>query len=125
LPGDIAKQKELYPKAKVLVHPECLPEVVAMADEVVSTSGMAAFAKKTHATEIILATEEGMVYRLSRDFPNKRFYAATARAICQNMKKSTVAKVLRALETLENKICVSDDIRLRARAAIGRMLEIT
>lgn len=125
LPEDIVSQKRLHPEAKVLAHPECLPEVVAMADEVVSTSGMAAFAKKTTAREMIIATEEGMVYRLAQDFPGKKFYAAAGRAVCQNMKKGSLAKVLRALETLQEQVRIEDSIRVRARAAIDRMLEIT
>ncbi|MDD4940548.1 MAG: quinolinate synthase NadA [Candidatus Omnitrophica bacterium] len=124
LPDDIVVQKKLHPKAKVLVHPECLPEVVAMADAVLSTSGMAAYAKKTHAVEMIIGTETGMVYRLAQDFPQKRFFPAAARAVCQNMKKGSVKKVLAALETLRPAVRISEDIRVRAARAIDRMLEI-
>lgn len=125
LPEDIALQKKLHPAAKVLVHPECLPDVVDMADAVVSTSGMSSFAKKTHANEMIIATEEGMVYRLQQDFPGKKFYPAAERAVCRNMKKNTPAKVLQALETLQEEVHIAEDIRIRARRAIDRMLEIT
>jgi quinolinate synthase len=124
LPEDIARQKKLHPHAKVLVHPECLPEVVAMADEVLSTSGMGVFAKKTDAKEMIIGTEAGMVYRLAKDHPDKLFYPAADRAVCPNMKKVTTEKVLTALETLREEVRVPDDIRIRARKAIDRMLEI-
>jgi quinolinate synthase len=125
LPEDIVLQKKQHPHAKVLVHPECLPEVVAMADEVLSTSGMAAYAKKADAAEMIIATESGMVYRLQQDVPNKVFYPAADRAVCQNMKKGSLEKVLAALETLRPEVRVSDAVRVRARKAIDRMLEIT
>ncbi|MCU0650722.1 MAG: quinolinate synthase NadA [Candidatus Omnitrophica bacterium] len=124
LPEDIARQKKLHPHAKVLVHPECLPEVVAMADEVLSTSGMGVYAKKTTAKEMIIGTETDMVYRLKQDHPEKIFYPASIRAVCPNMKKITLNKILVSLETLRHEVRVSDDIRLRARKAIDRMLEI-
>ena len=125
LPEDIRYQKKLHPEAKVLVHPECLPEVVALADEVLSTSGMASFAKKTAAAEMIIGTEEGMVYRLQQDIPGKKFFPAAERAVCQNMKKSTPAKILTSLETLREEVRVPDRVRAAARRAIDRMLEIT
>ena len=124
LPEDIARQKKLHPRAKVLVHPECLPEVVAMADEVLSTSGMGAYAKKTDAPEMIIATEAGMVYRLEQDHPGKLFFPAADRAVCPNMKKVTIEKVEAALETLREEVRVPDDIRIRARKALDRMLEL-
>jgi quinolinate synthase len=124
LPEDIAMQKKLHPGAKVLVHPECMPEVVAMADEVLSTAGMGMYAKKTDALEMIIGTEAGMVYRLKQDYPGKVFYPAAERAICPNMKKVTLEKVLTSLETLKEEVRVPDDIRIRARKAIDRMLEI-
>jgi quinolinate synthase len=125
LPEDIAVQKKLHPGAKVLVHPECMPVVVAMADEVLSTSGMGAYAKKTDAAELIIGTEAGMVYRLKKDCPGKVFYPAAERAVCPNMKKVTLEKVLVSLETMREEVRVPDDIRIRARKAIDRMLEIT
>ena len=124
LPEDILEQKKLHPSAKVLVHPECLPEVVAMADEVLSTSGMGLYAKKTGAKEMIIGTEAGMVYRLEQDFPDRLFFPAAGRAVCPNMKKVTIEKVLNALETLQEEVNVPDEIRVKARKAIDRMLEI-
>ena len=124
LPQDIKREKKFHPKAKVIVHPECLPEVVSMADAVLSTSQMAKFAKDTDAKEIIVATEVGLIYRLKQDNPTKEFYPASERAVCPNMKRTTQEKILWALEDLKPEVRVSQEIRLRARRAIDRMLEI-
>lgn len=124
LPEDIKREKKFHPHAKVMVHPECLPEVVAMADVAVSTSKMAQFAKETLAKEIIVGTEVGVIYRLKKDNPKKEFYPAAEKAICPNMKRTTQDKILWSLETLKEEVRVSDAIRKRARKAIDRMLEI-
>jgi quinolinate synthase len=124
LSEDITRQKQLHPLAKVLVHPECTPEVIAAADEVLSTSGMGVYAKKTGAKEMIIGTEAGMVYRLKQDFPDRLFFPAADRAVCPNMKKVTIEKVLTALETLKEEVLVPEAIRVKARKAIDRMLEI-
>jgi len=124
LPEDIKREKKFHPKAKVLAHPECLPSVCALADEVMSTSQMGKFAKETTALEMIIATEVGLIYRLKKDNPNKEFYPASERAVCPNMKRTTQEKVLWALEELKEEVRVTDDVRLRAKKAIDRMLEI-
>ncbi len=124
LPEDIKREKKFHPKAKVMAHPECLPAVLALADEALSTSQMCKFAKETTAKEIIVATEVGLIYRLKKDNPGKEFYPATEAAVCPNMKRTTQEKVLWALEELKEEVRVSDDIRSRARRAIDRMLEI-
>ena len=124
LPEDVRREKKFHPFAKVIVHPECLPQVVAMADAVLSTSQMAKFAKDTEAKEMIVGTEVGLIYRLKKDNPGKEFYPASERAVCPNMKRTTQEKVLWALEELKEEVNVPDDIRLRAKKAIDRMLEI-
>ncbi len=124
LPEDINRERKFHPKAKVIVHPECLPSVVAMADAVLSTSKMCKFAKETSAKEIIVGTEVGIIYRLKEDNPDKEFYPASERAVCPNMKRTTAEKVLWALEELKEEVKVSDDIRRRAKTAIDRMLAI-
>ena len=124
LPEDVRREKKFHPFAKVIVHPECLPAVVAMADAVLSTSQMAKFAKETEAKEMIVGTEVGLIYRLKKDNPGKEFYPASERAVCPNMKRTTQEKILWALEELKEEVRVPDDIRLRARKAIDRMLEI-
>ena len=124
LPEDIQREKGFHPKAKVMVHPECLPQVVDMADAVLSTSQMGKYALENHAKEFIVGTEVGLVYRLKLDNPDKEFYPASERAVCPNMKRTTQEKILWALEELKEEVKVSDDIRRKARAAIDRMLEI-
>lgn len=124
LPEDIKREKGFHPKAKVIVHPECLPAVVSMADAVLSTSQMCKFAKETEAKEIIVGTEVGLIYRLKQDNPTKEFYPASEAAVCPNMKRITQDKIVLALETLKEEVRVSDYIRRRARKAIDRMLEI-
>ncbi|MFA5096755.1 MAG: quinolinate synthase NadA, partial [Candidatus Omnitrophota bacterium] len=124
LPEDVRRERKFHPFAKVIVHPECLPQVVAMADAVLSTSQMAKFAKETEAKEMIVGTEVGLIYRLKKDNPGKEFYPASERAVCPNMKRTTQEKILWALEELKEEVRVPDDIRQRAKKAIDRMLEI-
>ena len=124
LPEDIKRERKFHPFAKVIVHPECLPQVVALADEVLSTSGMAKFVKLTEAKEIIVGTEAGLIYRLKKDNPSKEFYPASEAAVCPNMKRTTQEKILWALEELKEEVRVPDDIRLRAKKAIDRMIAI-
>ncbi|MFH0828257.1 MAG: quinolinate synthase NadA [Candidatus Omnitrophota bacterium] len=123
-PEDVKREKKFHPKAKVMVHPECLPAVVAMADAVLSTSQMCKFAKDSLAKEFIVGTETGIIYRLKQDNLDKEFYAASERAVCPNMKRTTREKVFWALKELREEVRVSDDVRRRARKAISRMLEI-
>jgi len=124
LPEDLKREKKFHPKAKVMVHPECLSSVVALADAVLSTSQMAKFAKENPAKEFIVGTEAGLVYRLKQDNPDKEFYPASERAVCPNMKRTTQEKVLWALEELKDEVRVPDEIRKKARLAIERMLAI-
>lgn len=124
IPEDLKREKKFHPKAKVMVHPECLPSVVALADEVLSTSQMMKFARETAAGEIIVGTEVGLIYRLKKDNPTKEFYPASERAVCPNMKRTTQEKVLWALQELKEEVKVPQNIRVSAKKAIDRMLEI-
>ena len=124
LPEDIKREKKFHPKAKVVVHPECLPSVIALADVTLSTSGMCRFAKETQAKDLIIATEVGLIYRLKKDNPGKEFYPATEKAVCPNMKRTTQEKILWALEELRDEVYVPEGIRIKARKAIDKMLEI-
>jgi quinolinate synthase len=123
-PEDIINQKSKYPNAKVIVHPECRPEVIALADEVLSTGGMCRFAKQTDAAVIIVGTEVGLIHRLSKENPDKHFIAASKKAVCPNMKKITLEKVLWALEDMAPQVILDEELRLRARRAVDRMLDI-
>jgi quinolinate synthase len=124
LSEDIKREKKFHPFAKVMVHPECLPQVVALADAVLSTSQMCKFAKESEAKEIIVGTEVGLLYRLKKDNPAKEFYPASEAAVCPNMKRTTQEKILWALEELKEEVKVPEEIRLRAKKAIDKMLEI-
>ena len=124
LPEHIKKQKEAYPEAKVIVHPECREEVCRLADEVLSTEGMCRYAEKTESKQIIVGTETGMLYRLKKENPGKEFIPALEQAICPNMKKINLEKVLWALEEIKYEVTLPEDISLRARTSIQRMLEV-
>jgi quinolinate synthase len=124
LPEDIRREKNFHPQAKVIVHPECLPQVVALADVALSTSQMCKFSHETKSKEIIVGTEVGLIYRLKKDNPSKEFYPASEAAVCPNMKRTTQEKIIWALEELKEEVKVSEEIRRRAKKAIDRMLEI-
>lgn len=125
MPEDIRKKKEIYPQAKVMVHPECRPETIELADEVLSTAGMIKFAKETKAKEIIVGTEPGMIYPLKKEVPEKEFYPAKEEATCPNMKKTNLEKVLWALEDLQHEVEIKEEIIEKARGSIQRMLEVS
>ncbi len=123
LPQDIVKAKALHPEADVIAHPECTPEVRALADRVASTEGMCRYVKETKAREIIVGTEIGIIHRLKKENPEKVFYPASEQAVCPNMKLITLEKVLWALEDMKPEIDVQADIAAKARRCIERMLE--
>lgn len=123
LPEDIVRQKKLHPGAKVIVHPECTPQVIKLADEALSTEGMCRYAKESNAKEIIVGTEIGMLNRLKKDNPDKQFYPASELAVCPNMKLTTLEKVLWSLENMDFKIELPSGIISQARQPISRMLE--
>lgn len=124
LPEHITRLREEYPQAKVVVHPECRPDVIALADEVFSTGGMCRFARQTDAKEIIVGTEIGILHRLRKENPGKKFIPLTEQAICPNMKLITLEKVLWSLEEMAPEVKVPEEIRIRAKAAVDKMLEI-
>jgi quinolinate synthase len=123
-PEDIMAEKEKHPQAKVLVHPECTPQVIGLADEALSTGGMLEYAKKSNAQEFIIGTEVGILHQLTKQNPGKIFYPASKLAICPNMKKTTLPKVLSCLKNMEYEIKVPELIRTRALRAIERMVEL-
>lgn len=120
---DVWRARAAHPGAKVVVHPECRPEVADMADAVESTSGMIRFCREDDAEEYLIGTELGMIHRLSRDVPGKRFYPVTDVSVCPNMKLTTVDKVLRALRTESPVVTVAPEIRAKALRAVQRMVE--
>lgn len=122
LPGDILKQKGLHPKALVLAHPECTSEVLRLADQILSTEGMCRYAADSPVDEFIVATEVGILHRMGKLSPSKRFYPASNSAVCPNMKRINLEKVLRSLEEKVFEITVPEEIASRARAGIEKML---
>jgi len=123
LPQEISELKEKYPDAEVVVHPECRRDVIDIADHVCSTSGMIKAIAGSSAKRFIIGTEEGMLHRMKKEFPDREFLVPGGRAICPNMKKTTLEKVLWVLESLENAVEVDEDIRVRALASLERMLQ--
>jgi quinolinate synthase len=123
-PERIKELKQEYPQAKVVVHPECKPEVIALADEVLSTGGMCRYAQRDEVRGMIVGTELGIIHRLKKENPGKRFIPVSEQAICPDMKLITLEKVLRSLEEMSPEVQVPEGIRLRAKAAVDKMLKI-
>ncbi len=122
LPEHIREQRKLHPEADVIVHPECTPAVIAAADQALSTEGMTRYVKQSLKKEFIIGTEVGIIYRLEKENPGKRFYPASERAVCPNMKLTTLEKILWALQDMQHEVNVPEDIRAKAKACIERML---
>ncbi len=123
--ADISKAKKAHPKALLIVHPECRPEVTKHADGVCSTSGMFDFVEKAKAKEFIVATEEGMIYPLRNAHPDRIFHPVSENAmICPDMKLISLQDIHNSLENLEPIITVEKETADRARLALERMLAI-
>jgi len=121
---DIVLLKKEYPEAQVLVHPECRSEVVALADRVLSTGGMIRHIKESDAETFIIGTESGILHRLKKENPAKRFIPASDEAICPNMKLISLEKILWSLEEMIYEVRVPGEIRTRARQAVEKMIRI-
>lgn len=121
-PADIEAARAAHPGAIVIAHPECRAEVLAVADVVLSTSGMCRFAQESPAGDFIVATEKTMLYRLRKENPAKRFFPASEQAVCPNMKRITLEKVLWALEEGKEVVTVPEETRLLALRAVERMI---
>ncbi len=121
---DIKKAKAQHPDAVVMAHPECTEPVKKIADQILSTSQMIKFAAKSAAKEFIVATEKGIIHSLKKQRPQAQFFPATERAICPNMKKVTLDKIIASLENMQPEITVPEEIRLKAKRAVDRMIKI-
>lgn len=121
---DVYKARKEYPDALLMAHPECRIEVLELADHVTSTSGMLRFARSSDAKRFIVGTETGIIHRLKKENPDKEFYPLRKDMICPNMKKTTLNSVLQSLKEMKHIIKVPEDIRIPARKALDRMLEI-
>jgi quinolinate synthase len=124
LPEDIVRRKNEYPGAHVVVHPECRPDVIALANEALSTSGIIRYAARDDVNELIVGTEVEILHRLKKENSGKTFIPASEKAICPNMKRITLEKVLSSLETMSPRVEVPEEIRIKAKAAVDRMLAI-
>ena len=122
--AEVKKAKEAHPNAILMAHPECPPQVLDMADVIRSTSGMLAYANKSDAKEFIVATEIGLLYPLEQQNPDKKFYAASPQMICDNMKKTTLDEIIKALENERPVIEVPEEIRQKALKAVERMMAV-
>ncbi|MFC2035908.1 quinolinate synthase NadA [Chloroflexota bacterium] len=123
-PKDITRLKAEYPQAKVVVHPECRPDVVALGDAVLSTGGIIRFAKETEVEEVIVGTEIGIIHRLKKENPGKKFIPASEQAVCPRMKLITLETILWSLENMTHQVKVPENIRLKANVAVDKMLEM-
>jgi quinolinate synthase len=121
--NEILKLKENHPKAEILVHPECRPEIIDISDHALSTNGMVNHTKKSDSSEFIIGTEKELCYRLKNENPDKKFFPIKS-AICPNMKKIILEKVLNSLETLEPKVNLPDEIMQNAKKPLQRMMEV-
>lgn len=124
LARNVREMREKHPQAEVWVHPECRPEVIDLADKVLSTGKMVKEADVTDKAEIILGTEEGIIHRLNKLNPSTHFYTLRANAVCRNMKKITLPKVLKSLQDMIYRVEVPPDISQRARGAIEKMVRL-
>jgi quinolinate synthase len=123
-PDQVLKAKQIYPEATVIVHPECRPEVIDLADHIASTSGIIRRICSSKNHEFIVGTEVGILHRIKKECPDKLCYPLSDHAVCRNMKKTDLSKVHAALLDLKTRITVPEDVAVKARAAIDRMLSL-
>ncbi len=121
---DIKAARAKYPDAVVMTHPECTEPVKDVSDELLSTGQMLKFAAKSTAKRFIIATEIGIIHTLKKQNPETEFFPASDRAICPNMKKITLDKITGSLQEMQYKIAVPEEIRIKAKKSLDRMVEI-
>ena len=126
---DVRQAKAKFPDAVVMAHPECTEPVRKLSDQILSTSQMLAFVKKSNAKQFIIATETGIIHSLRKQNPEAEFIAASEKAICPNMKKITLEKVLWAMEDSAQggskyNVTVPEQTRIRAKKALEKMVEV-
>lgn len=122
LPDDIERERTLHPGVEVIVHPECRAEVTDIADRVLSTEGMIRYVSEIHGKEFIIGTETGILYRLRKENTDKIFYPLCEKAVCPNMKLTTLEKVFWSLEDMKDEVIVHDRITAKARRSLEIML---
>ncbi|MBU2552753.1 MAG: quinolinate synthase NadA [Proteobacteria bacterium] len=120
----VSRARASHPEAEVVAHPECRPEVLDQADVIRSTSGMLDHCAKSGREAFIIATENGILHQLRKQSPDKRFYQASRNMVCPNMKLTRLEDVIEALETMGPVVKVPEDVRVKALAAVERMLAV-
>ena len=123
--GDILAARKAHPGTKILIHPECKPEVSSLGDYVGSTSGIINYVKNSSENKFIIVTEKGVVDRLKRDYPNKEFILISENMLCESMKLTTLDEILYCLEHETNEITLDENIRQKSAKCIERMLEVS
>jgi quinolinate synthase len=121
--GDVLVARMEHPEAEVIVHPECRPEVVDLADVVSSTDGMVKYASRAKK-DLVVGTEAGIIHRLKKENPGIGYYPLSPYAMCPNMKMNTLETVRDSLLNMRTKIQVPETIRIRAKRTLDRMLEV-
>lgn len=124
-PEEVIKVKEAHPDAVILVHPECRPEVVALADFVGSTKQIIDFATVSRENKFIIGTEMGVLVRLRKDNPQKTFYLLSTGLICPNMKKTKLESVHKTLRQMQYVIELDEQTMAKARHSLERMLTVS
>jgi quinolinate synthase len=122
---DVHNARKTHPGAVFMAHPECRPEVLDLADAIRSTSGMIRYAKESKRPSFIVGTEIGLIYPLKKANPGKKFYPASSKMVCQNMKKISVEDIVRSLELMEGEVKVPETIRRPAFQAVQRMVDVS
>ena len=123
--SDIMHARKKYPDAKILIHPECKPEVSALGDYVGSTSGIINYVKKSNEKRFVIVTEKGVAERLERDYPDKEFIIIKDNMLCDSMKLTTLEEILYALERERHEITLDDSVRELSSNCIERMLRVS
>jgi quinolinate synthase len=122
---DVLKRKEKYPRATFAAHPECRPEVLALADYVGSTTGIIRYAGQEGFKEMLVGTEQGVFYQLKKQNPGKTFIPISDQMICADMKKITLKDILAAITGMKTVVKVPEEVRIPAKKALDRMLAIS
>lgn len=123
-PEEVKEVKATHPDALILVHPETRPEVVALADYADSTAGILRYVRESNHKKFIIGTEMGILHRMKQENPDKKFYMLSPKLVCTNMKKTHLSHVIEALETLSPEIHVEEEIRVKAKLSLERMLKV-
>ncbi|MBZ4645495.1 MAG: nadA [Clostridia bacterium] len=121
---EVDAAKRVLPDAKLLIHPECTPEVVKKADFVGSTAQIIDYATNSDDKEFIIGTEQGIMHWLQKNNPGKKFYLLSQKLICPNMKKTTLKEVLNSLENMTYEIKLSQEEISRAYSSLNKMLNV-